>query len=185
MLRFLILFLISTSVFGLDYNPKLGRDISFSEEGYQREDLANYVLEWANYFNLDTDIVMAIVDKESSWRHNVVSNVGAIGLMQLMPQTAYDEGMHKHESLFNPYTNSYYGCKYVSKLLSRYQGNYFLALVAYYAGMRRADSIKLGTLPNGKFREEITNYAFSILLRSGYLEVAFGQQTKEPKNKKM
>ena len=103
-------------------------------------------------FNLDTSVVLSVIAQESSWNHKAVSVVDAKGLMQLLPSTAKDMGMRERESLFNPYTNIYYGCKYLAYLRKRYSGNYRLTLVAYYSGMKWADYLSKGKLRKGKFK---------------------------------
>lgn len=178
-----LIFLILTcgSLRALAYNPKLESDNYFSRKNYQRKSLENFAHYWAEHFELDKTIVISVITQESSWNHKAISSVEAKGLMQLLPSTAVDEGMSEDESLYNPYTNIYYGTKYLKKLLDRYTGDYHLALVAYYGGMKWADFLRDGKLKDGSFKKEITSYADEVLARSGYMEVAFGQEieTKE------
>jgi len=160
----------------LAYNPKFGSDKYFKSKDYKKETLEKFAYQWASHFDLDKTIVLSVIFQESRWKNQSVSKVNAKGLMQVMTATAKDMGMTKRESLFNPYTNIYYGCKYLRWLLNRYEGEYELALIAYYAGPRRSDYIRDGKLKHGSFRREITNYAVSVLSRSENMEVSVDQE---------
>lgn len=163
------------------YNPRLGDDNYFKHKNYNKEVLENFAYKWATYFNLDKSIVLSVITQESSWNHKAVSSVNAKGLMQLLPSTAKDIGLSERESLFNPYTNIYYGCKYLRWLLNRYTGDYHLALVAYYSGPKWGDYLRDNKLKHGSFREQIVSYAVSVLSRSEYTEVTIGQEVEAEK----
>jgi hypothetical protein len=84
-----------------------------------------------------------------------LSSKGAMGLMQLMPQTAVDMNVR---NTFSPYENIDGGVKYLRYLLDRYEGNVSLALAAYNAG---ETSVKRwGTIPPIR---ETQNYVKRIL----------------------
>ena len=53
---------------------------------------------------------------ESSWDHKAVSTSGAIGLMQIKPETAYSEFKTPKEDLYDPYVNVTVGIMYLSDL---------------------------------------------------------------------
>ncbi|MBV9404392.1 MAG: lytic transglycosylase domain-containing protein [Acidobacteriaceae bacterium] len=89
------------------------------------------ILEKAAYLQgLDQDFVRSVAQVESGLRQNAVSRKGAVGLMQLMPGTAANLGVHADQ----PFDNATGGAKYLRELLIRYQGNSVLALAAYNAG---------------------------------------------------
>lgn len=95
---------------------------------------------------VDPALVHAIVKVESDFNVYAVSRTGAMGLMQLMPQTAVEMNVRNS---FNPTENIYGGVKYLRYLLDRYEGNLKLALAAYNSG---ETSVKRwGTIP--PFRE--------------------------------
>ncbi len=85
----------------------------------------------AKQFDVDANLIHAIVDIESAFNPRAVSKVGAKGLMQLMPNTA--KGLEVEDS-FNPKQNIQGGTRYFSQLLARFKGDNQLALAAYNAG---------------------------------------------------
>lgn len=90
-------------------------------------------------------LVYAIMREESALRPDVVSPVGAIGLMQLMPYTATEVAQqlgekYSYEKLFEPETNIRYGCAYLGGVVARYHPKNYLAIAAYNAGPNSADT---------------------------------------------
>ena len=85
----------------------------------------------ANKFGLDSALIKAIIKAESNFNHNAVSPVGAQGLMQLMPKTAYAFSV---DDSFHPEKNIEGGARYLRYLLKTYRGDLSLALAAYNAG---------------------------------------------------
>jgi hypothetical protein len=88
----------------------------------------------AHRHRVDPAMVQAIIMAESSFNPNVVSKRGAIGLMQLMPNTAKSLGI---EDPLNPEHNITGGVLYFKKLLKEFHGDVKLALAAYNAGTRK------------------------------------------------
>lgn len=94
-----------------------------------------------NIYNVDPNLIYAIIKQESKFNNNAISHSGAKGLMQLMDDTAYDMARKtdsinpKQYDIFDPQTNIFLGTKYVSYLTNHFDGNYYLAIVAYNAGM--------------------------------------------------
>jgi len=95
------------------------------------EDLLALIERHALDRGLDPRLVRAVVQVESGYNPAAVSNKGAMGLMQLMPETAADLDV---TSPFEPDENLRGGTEYLSGLLERFGGDATLALAAYNAG---------------------------------------------------
>lgn len=80
------------------------------------------------------NVVHALIHVESRGRARVVSPEGAIGLMQIMPSTAYRKYHIKRKQLFNPKINVMIGTRYLNELTRNYNGNIYRALIAYKCG---------------------------------------------------
>ena len=92
-------------------------------------------IRWAEYYSavyrVPKDLVMAIIDEESGWNPHAVSEKGAVGLMQLMPQTASRFGVH---DWFRPDENIRGGVAYLAWLNRKFGGDLRLVTAAYYVG---------------------------------------------------
>jgi peptidoglycan lytic transglycosylase len=103
------------------------------------------VLGHARNYHLDPALLAAVIDTESKFDAGARSDRGAIGLMQLLPDTA--EGIAERTGgskfrvadLYNPEINVRYGAWYLRHLLDKY-GSERTALAAYNAGQRNVDS---------------------------------------------
>jgi soluble lytic murein transglycosylase len=102
------------------------------------------VIGHAENYHLDPQLVAAVIYQESKFDADAVSSSGAVGLMQLLPETAQGiadrtggEGWHESD-LVDPELNIRYGSWYLRHLLDKY-GNEALALAAYNAGQSNVD----------------------------------------------
>jgi soluble lytic murein transglycosylase-like protein len=82
-------------------------------------------------FNVDPFLIKAVIKAESDFDYQAVSSKGAQGLMQLMPETAYDMEVGDP---FDPEENIFGGARYLGLLLERYKKDKMKALAAYNAG---------------------------------------------------
>ncbi len=85
----------------------------------------------ATRHSMDADLVRAVIRAESDFNSNARSHKGAMGLMQLMPETAR---LHNVVDAYDPVDNVEGGVRHLKMLLERYQGNVQLSLAAYNAG---------------------------------------------------
>jgi soluble lytic murein transglycosylase-like protein len=99
-------------------------------------DLNEVVKTASGTYRLDPDLVNSVIRAESGFNVRAVSPKGAQGLMQLMPQTASELGVH---NAFDPQANVEGGTRYLRELLERYDFDLVKALAAYNAGPQRVE----------------------------------------------
>lgn len=101
-------------------------------------DLAARIYDVALWEGLDPDLGFRLVKTESDFEARAVSSAGAVGLAQLMPNTARAlmPGI-TIEQLFEPETNLHLGFRLLRQLIARYDGDLRLALVDYNGGPRK------------------------------------------------
>jgi soluble lytic murein transglycosylase len=98
----------------------------------------------AQNYDLDPALLAAVIYQESKFKANARSSSGAIGLMQLLPDTAKGIALHtggnrfRVDDLYDPEINVRYGAWYLRHLLQRY-GEERTALAAYNAGQDNVD----------------------------------------------
>jgi soluble lytic murein transglycosylase-like protein len=98
--------------------------------------LDRIVRQAAERHKVDPALVKAVISTESSWNPRAVSRKGAVGLMQLIPETAQRYGVGNR---FDPAQNVEGGTMYLRSLLDRYNGDLTKSLAAYNAGERAVD----------------------------------------------
>ncbi|HEX5646507.1 MAG TPA: lytic transglycosylase domain-containing protein [Nitrospira sp.] len=100
------------------------------------QELAPMISRFSRQHQLHPALIRAVIKAESDFDPHAVSRAGAVGLMQLMPQTAVRLEVR---DLYDPEDNIGGGTKYLRQLLDRFRGNLPLALAAYNAGERVVD----------------------------------------------
>ncbi len=85
-------------------------------------------------------LVKSIIKVESNFNPNAVSPAGAMGLMQIMQDTA---GYYRLENPFDPERNIETGVRHLKSLLAFFENNVALSLAAYHAGLGRVKNRKL------------------------------------------
>ena len=120
------------------FNPQM--------ETNRKTEIANVIYEMTvKYPNLDIDIICAVITygTNRTWNPEVVSDSGAMGLMQIMPTTGmylaqYEEikWTSPEDIMFNPIYNIRLGCRYLSSFIGEYDLDGGLA--AYNGGESRA-----------------------------------------------
>jgi soluble lytic murein transglycosylase-like protein len=102
-----------------------------SELGLQLEKYDHLIFKASEKYNVDYNLIKAVIKAESNFNPQAVSRAGARGLMQLMPKTAY---AYQVQDSFEPEPNIEAGVRYLRYLLNLFQGNLHLALAGYNAG---------------------------------------------------
>ena len=125
------------------------RGPAFWQRQYYPLDYQSQIADSAARHRISPFLVAAVINAESGWHPTRTSSAGAIGLMQLMPETARDlasSGLVDAKSfptsaLASPTVNIEYGTAYLRYLVNRYH-EVDTALAAYNAGLRHADEWK-------------------------------------------
>nr|WP_279614539.1 lytic transglycosylase domain-containing protein [Thermosulfurimonas dismutans] len=131
-------------------NTKIVSNHKFVNYNYSIE---TYIEEAAYVYDLDPLLLKAIIKHESNFNPYAVSYKGAIGLMQLMPETIE---FLKVRDPWDPRENIFAGARYYRMLLDRFNGDHYKALLAYHAG---PEAVRKGRIPR-----ESHKYATQVLM---------------------
>ncbi|WP_312876088.1 lytic transglycosylase domain-containing protein [Paenibacillus alginolyticus] len=105
--------------------------------------------------NIDPFLIAAIIKVETNYKYHLESRKGALGLMQLMPDTAdwivesTNLGPHMQEDLLKVDVNINLGSWYLSWLKKHYNGNLIYAIAAYNAGQGNVNKWKKNNVWDG------------------------------------
>ena len=108
-----------------------GKWPGYSNSSYKNVRYHKQIDYWGKRYNIDPNLIKAIIRAESGFDRYAVSKKGAQGLMQLMPDTAREMRV---SDPFNPEQNIAGGVRYLKKLLKMFNGDLVLSLAAYNAG---------------------------------------------------
>jgi soluble lytic murein transglycosylase-like protein len=92
------------------------------------------VEHYAQVYQVPVELVESVIDVESNWNPYAVSPKGAVGLMQLMPGTAFEFGVRNR---FQVEDNVRGGVAYLAWLIQLFKGDLRLVMGAYVAGQDR------------------------------------------------
>ncbi|QER42790.1 lytic transglycosylase domain-containing protein [Thermodesulfobacterium sp. TA1] len=153
----------------LKERPKILKNLSFKPSGTNFSFYTKVPSEYEEWFerigrafSLDPALLKAIAKVESSFNPRAVSPKGAMGIMQLMPQTARLVGV---EDPYHPLENLKGGAKYLRMLLDEFQ-DLTLALAAYNAGPEKVKTYR-GIPPYPETQNYVKNvlYYYSLFKR--------------------
>ena len=102
--------------------------------GLTRDDIKRIAEHKARKYGVPPNLIKAVIRAESGYNINARSHKGAMGLMQLMPETAKDLGVRDP---WDPHQNIEGGTKYLALLLREFKGNVRHALIGYNSGPSR------------------------------------------------
>lgn len=133
--------------------PSMWDDLAPSFRGVYRGPYLDMAKQAARRYSVPEDLFLRLVQQESGWRADARSHKGAIGLAQLMPETARSLGVNPHD----PKQNLEGGARYLAAQYRTF-GSWRLALAAYNAGPAAVE--KHGGVPP---YQETRNYVRVIL----------------------
>ncbi len=100
------------------------------------QDLERTIVRHSRQHRLHPALIRAVIKAESDFNPTALSKAGAMGLMQLMPETALDLDVRNP---YDPEQNIRGGARYLRYLIDRFGGDIVLALAAYNAGESRVE----------------------------------------------
>ena len=111
-------------------------------------------------------LALAVAETESNFRPHVVSHAGAVGIMQIMPATAFGFYKTGRAALFDPGTNIRIGVRFLDHLIKKYNGRIDLALSHYNGGSAVMKNGSARVLPYTR------DYVSRVLARSRHYKNA-------------
>jgi soluble lytic murein transglycosylase-like protein len=111
-------------------------------------------------------LALAVAKTESDFRPHVVSHAGAVGIMQIMPATAFGLYKIRRAELFDPQTNIRVGVRFLDHLIKKYNGRIDLALSHYNGGSAVMKNGNARVLPYTR------SYVTRVLARSRHYKKA-------------
>lgn len=147
-------------------------------------DLLDHIQGLCADYVIPVELVLAVIETESCYEADAVSPVGAIGLMQIIPEF-HEDRMNRLNctDLFDPYQNVTVGMDFLSELIDKYDGSFHKALTAYNYGQKGANDKFFG---QGTYQ---TEYSLKVLettekIKKGMTEMFsdnYPVKTKAPK----
>jgi hypothetical protein len=132
------------------------------------------VITTAKRRGLPPALMQALAEQESGYQSGRTSSAGAMGVMQLMPDTAREQGL-KDREVWDPVKNIDAGEAYFQKMLVLFNGNYEQALEAYNWGPAHEKDIRAGRVP-----KDVKKYATGIMWNASRIDEANTRAAKSP-----
>lgn len=150
------------------------------------------VYKYAKQFDIPSQLIWGIMRAESVYKKDVMSPVGAVGLMQLMPSTAQrvaglmNEKLQDPRSLLEPEVNIKLGSRYLARLMRQFENNIPLVAASYNGGPHRVKSwlLSFGQIDMDEFIEHIPfletrNYVKRVISNYNLYYVLYGTKTNK------
>lgn len=161
-----------TQAIETDTNPTTTTEATFYELPID-VDLLDHIQGLCADYEIPVELVLAVIETESSYQADAISPVGAKGLMQIIPEY-HEDRMNRLNctDLFDPYQNVKVGMDFLSELIEKYDGNLHKALTAYNYGQKGANDKFFG---QGTYH---TEYSLKVLettekIKEGMTEMFF------------
>lgn len=175
------------------HKPIIDRRLSTWSLAYSKG-FSHIVEHYSQKYELDPNLVFALIQEESRFQEDALSSSRARGLMQIIPATgkyiARKVGLRPFstEQLWDPEINIRLGTAYLRKLLDQFDGNWLLALAGYNGGPHNVKKWyrEKGDIPLDQFVEEIPfqetrNYVKRVLTSYAiYTQIYGGAIPLEP-----
>lgn len=152
---------------------------------------AQFVLKYSKQFDIPSELVWAIMRAESQYKKDVISPVGALGLMQVMPSTGrriasmLNESDFQPSQLLEPDTGIRIGARYLQRLMKKFEGAVPLVAAGYNAGPHRVKTwlSSFGFLELDEFIEHIPfletrNYVKKVVANYQTYNYLYGKKTE-------
>jgi soluble lytic murein transglycosylase-like protein len=148
----------------------------FGESAQRQPDVpySAQISDAAATYGLDPALISSVIAVESNFEPRAVSKKSAMGLMQLLPETAAQMAV---PNPFDPVQNIQGGSRYLKLLLDRYGQNLPLALAAYNAGPKRVDLYR-GVPPFAETRTYVNRVLENLRNHISFLDPFFGLKTE-------
>ena len=160
-----------TKVYAVDGAPAIRTTKPMSEAAARYD---AFVMTHAATHRLRPELVRAVIQVESGFNPRATSPKGAMGLMQLMPETARILGVR---DAYDPNDNIRGGTKYLRQLLDKYDGNQELALAAYNAGPGAVDKYGAKVPPYRETKDYVRKVGSVAGARTPAVVQASGKRT--------
>jgi Transglycosylase SLT domain/Domain of unknown function (DUF4124) len=144
----------------------------------KEHDYHHIVKEKADKYEIDPSLVHAVIKAESNGSQYAVSRKGAMGLMQLMPATAYELQV---KDPFNPEENIDGGTRYLKSLIERFNGDLTLALAAYNAGPKTVEKSRM--IPSIPETQQYVRKVLSLYQGNTYHPFFLGKTDEDDERK--
>ena len=127
----------------------------------QKKHIEDAVKIASNKYNVDENLIKAVIKTESNFNPNAVSSAGAKGLMQVMPANYKSLGI---SNPFNIYENIDGGTKLLKQYIDKYNGDIEMALMAYNGGPTRMKNRGVTSIEHiYKMPKETQNYVKKVM----------------------
>ena len=163
LILFLLVIIIAGIIIAINWKKivKKAEDLLPGSFTYPTE-YEEYVLKYSKEYNVDPVLIFSIIKTESGFDPKATSEVGARGLMQLMPEAFNWLKFHMNDqrditfdAMYDPQTNIQYGTYFLSFLMQRYDNSIELTAAAYHGGFGAVDGwLEKGIVKKDAFRIE-------------------------------